>query len=139
MPSDPASSGSTLKGLPTRVLVDMSSDQPGEPGVRRTTDPAVVRSVVEARGGYPAHEPRTEGQGDQGLLQIGRHGREEELKEISWDAFAEEFREKDLEFVYPDDATDDVPGAGESAPIDSDVGGTGEVDPVGELRKRSGR
>ena len=35
---DPAHSGTTLKGLPVHLLADMSSDQPGEPGVRRTTD-----------------------------------------------------------------------------------------------------
>jgi len=109
----------------------MSSDQPGEPAVRRTTDPALVRSVVESRGGYPAHEPQTEGQGDQGLLQIGRLGREEDLKEITWDAFEEEFRDKDLEYVYPDDESD--PDA-----VDGDAG-PGEIDVVGELHERSGR
>ena len=109
----------------------MSSDQPGEPEVRGTTDVAVVRSVVESRGGYPAHEPQTEGLGDRSLLRIGRHGREADLKEISWDAFVEEFREKDLEYVYPDDESD--PDA-----VDGDAG-PGGIDVVGELRERSGR
>lgn len=111
----------------------MSSDsgKTEDPEVRRTTDPAVVRGVLESRGGYPAHEPGSEGQGDQGLLRIGRHGREEDLKEISWDAFEEEFEEKDLAFVYPDDESN--PHA-----VDGDPG-AGEIDAVGELRERSGR
>lgn len=109
----------------------MSNDQSGDSRVRRTTDPTEVRSVVEARGGYPAHEPQSEGQGDQGLLQIGRHGREEDLKEISWEAFEEEFEEKALEFVYPDDESDPDAVDGEA--------GAGEIDEVGELRERSGR
>ena len=104
------------------------SDQTDGPAVRRTTDPSVVRGVLEARGGYPAHEPKSEGQGDQGLLQIGRHGREEELKEISWEEFAAEFDEKALEYVYPDDPSD--PDA-----VDGDAG-MGEIDVVGELRER---
>lgn len=105
----------------------------GDPaaGVRRTTDPAVVRSVVQERGGYPAHEPRSEGQGDRGLLRIGRQGREEDLKEISWEAFEEAFEAKDLEFVYPDDESDPDAVDGEA--------GAGEIDAVGELRKRSDR
>ena len=107
------------------------SDETGGPQVRRTTDPGVVRGVVEERGGYPAHESKTEGQGDRGLLAIGRHGREEALKEITWEAFAAEFEEKDLEFVYPDDPSDPDAVDGEA--------GVGEVDVVGELREHSGR
>lgn len=109
----------------------MSSDRDrsGDPDVRRTTDPAEVRGVVEARGGYPAHESMTEGQGDQGLLAIGRHGREEALKEISWDEFAAEFEEKALEYVYPGDESDPEAVDGEA--------GVGEIDVVGELRERS--
>lgn len=109
------------------------SDQSDDPadGVRRTTDPAEARGVVEARGGYPGHEPRSEGQGDQGLLRIGRYGREEDLKEISWETFEEEFEENDLEYVYPGDESD--PDA-----VDGDAG-AGEIDVVGELRERSGR
>lgn len=107
------------------------SDRSTEPAVRRTTNPSIVRSVVESRGGYPAHEPRSEGQGDHGLLQIGRRGREEDLKEITWDEFSAEFEAKDLEFVYPEDESD--PDA-----VDGDPG-RGEVDVVGELHERSGR
>lgn len=106
----------------------MSSDQLDDLELRRTTDPAVVRGVLESRGGYPDHEQRTEEQGDQGLLRIGRHGREEAVKEITWDEFAEEFGEKDLEYVYPGDP-------GSAATVDGDAG-TGEIDEVGELRER---
>lgn len=96
----------------------MSSDQ--EHDVRRTTDPALVRSVVEDRGGYPAHAAASEGQDDHGLLRIGRHGREEDLTESTWEEFAEEFEEKGLEYRYPDDPE-----------------GAEGIDEVGELREQS--
>ena len=107
------------------------SDETGDTQVRRTTDPTVVRGVVEERGGYPAHESKTEGQGDRGLLALGRHGREEGLKEITWDEFADEFEEKALEFVYPEDPSDPDAVDGEA--------GVGEIDAVGELRERPDR
>lgn len=74
--------------------------------VRRTTDPTLLRSVIEDRGGYPAHVPETEGEGDQGLLRVGFHDRDEDLKEISWDEFQEEIQEKDLVGIYTEDGTD---------------------------------
>lgn len=77
-----------------------------DPAIHHATDPALVRSIVEERGGYPAHAPDSEGQGDQGLLRIGFRDRDEDFKEISWDAFFEEFEEKDLAFVYADDGSD---------------------------------
>ena len=99
----------------------MSSERTDD-DLRRTTDSALVRSVIEERGGYPAHEPRSEGQGDQGLLRIGEHGSDDDLKEISWEAFSEEFEEKNLAYVYPED---------ESDARDADVG------PLGKFVKRS--
>lgn len=77
-----------------------------DPPVRHTTDRTLVRSVVEERGGYPAHAPESEGQGDQGLLRIGFRDRNEDLKEITWEAFFEEFDEKDLAFVYAPDGSE---------------------------------
>lgn len=82
----------------------MSSDPPDDAERRETTDHALVRSIVEEHGGYPAHEPGTEGEGDQGLLRIGDRDRGEDLKEISWEAFFEEFEQKDLALYYSEDS-----------------------------------
>ena len=98
------------------------SNESTDDEVRRTTDSALARSVIEERGGFPAHEPRSEGQGDQGLIQIGEHGSDDDLKELSWDEFAAEFEEKELVYVYPED---------ESAAADAGI------DPLGRLEKRS--
>lgn len=81
----------------------MSSDQSADRTVRHATDPTLVRSIVEERGGYPAHAPQSEGQGDEGLLRIGFRDRDEDLKEISWEEFREGFDEKDLAAVYADE------------------------------------
>jgi len=84
----------------------MPDDQDSDGDVHRTTDPTLLRSVIEERGGYPAHVPQSEGQGDQGLLRIGFRDRDEDLKEISWDEFREEVREKDLVGIYSEDGSD---------------------------------
>ncbi len=68
---------------------------------RQTTNPTLVRSVVEKRGGFPAHKAQTEGEGDHGLIVLGEYGDDEDVTEITWDEFEDEFKEKDLKFVYP--------------------------------------
>ncbi|MDG5776577.1 hypothetical protein VB773_22620 [Haloarculaceae archaeon H-GB2-1] len=84
----------------------MSNDEPQGDDVRQTDDPGLLRSVVEELGGYPAHVPQTEGQGDQGLLRIGFRDEDEDLKEITWREFSEEFAEKDLVGFYREDGAD---------------------------------
>lgn len=94
------------------VPVDGTDAMPSErddPTIHHATDPTLVRSIIEARSGYPAHAPDTEGKGDQGLLRVGFRDREEELTELSWEAFFREFEEKDLAVVYADDGSDVVP------------------------------
>ncbi|RDI69662.1 hypothetical protein [Halopelagius longus] len=86
------------------------SNEPDDADVRRTTEPTLARTVIENHGGYPAHEPQSEGQGDGGLLRVGMRDENEDLKEISWEAFEDEFEEKDLELVYAEDAETDVGG-----------------------------
>ncbi len=89
----------------------MSSDQHDEATVRYATDPTLVRTLVDERGGYPAHLARSEGQGDQGLLRVGFPGIEdEEFREISWEEFEAEFEEKDLAAAYPEDEDATVDG-----------------------------
>lgn len=84
----------------------MASDQGDAAEVRRTSDPTLLRSVVEERGGYPAHRQHSEGEGDGGLLRVGFRDRDEDLKQISWDEFLDEFEEKDLVGVYATDGGD---------------------------------
>lgn len=77
--------------------------------VRTTTDHALVKRLVEDRDGYPAHVAGSEGEGDQGLLRIGFPDADdgEDLKEISWEAFFEEFEGKDLSFAYREGGEED--------------------------------
>lgn len=84
----------------------MSADQNTDSSVEQTTEPTLARTVIEERGGYPAHPPQSEGEGDSGLLRVGFRDRDEDLKEISWDQFSEEFEEKDLVALYRDDGGD---------------------------------
>lgn len=86
------------------------SNEPDDSDVRRTTEPTLARTVIEDRGGYPAHDPQSEGEGDSGLLRVGLRDRDEDLKEISWDEFEAEFEEKDLALVYAEDDDADVGG-----------------------------
>ncbi len=79
-----------------------------------TTDHAVVRDLVEEYDGYPAHVERTEGN-DSGLLRLAfpdvesRDGDpNEDLKELSWEEFFEEFDRERLALVYPEDLGDDA-------------------------------
>ena len=87
-----------------------SNDQP-ERDERRTTTYALIRSVVEERGGYPAHRSKTEGQGDRGLLMVADRDDGGDHEEITWEQFFEEFDEKDLAFVYLEDPEDDEVGS----------------------------
>lgn len=85
----------------------MPSD--GDDGERRhASNPTLARSVIEDRGGYPAHEPQSEGQGDRGLLRVGLVGEDEDLKEISWEEFeADDARDGKSMFLQPRDADDE--------------------------------
>lgn len=86
------------------------SNERDDNDVRRATEPTLARTLIEDRGGYPAHEPQSEGQGDSGLLRVGFHDRDEDLKEISWEEFEAEFEEKDLVLEYAEDDDADVEG-----------------------------
>lgn len=80
--------------------------------VQTTTEHALVRKLIEDREGYPAHLESSEGQGDSGLLQVGLTDEDEgqggeDLKELSWEQFFEEFEEKDLAFAYREGGEED--------------------------------
>lgn len=85
----------------------MSNSQSESDDVASTTDHTLLRSVIEEHGGYPAHVSESEGRGDHGLLRIGfREGNvDEDLKQISWDQFFDEFDEKGLVGVYAEDGS----------------------------------
>ncbi|MBX0297456.1 hypothetical protein [Haloarcula nitratireducens] len=71
--------------------------------VEYATEPTLARTLIEDRGGYPGHPPESEGEGDRGLLRIGFRDQDEDLKEISWEQFREEFEEKELAVAYRPD------------------------------------
>lgn len=83
----------------------MSPEQ-NDPAVRQATDPTLARTVIEERDGYPAHLSQSEGEGDRGLLRVGFRDRDEDLEEISWEQFSDEFTEKNLAAVYRTDEGD---------------------------------
>lgn len=82
---------------------DDQTEQRDDDEVQYATEPTLARTLIEERSGYPAHLPASEGEGDSGLLRVGFHDRDENLKEISWDQFREEFDEKGLALAYRDD------------------------------------
>ncbi|ELZ28503.1 hypothetical protein C474_15394 [Halogeometricum pallidum JCM 14848] len=75
-----------------------------ESDVEHTDDPWTAQSVVEGRGGYPGHAAQSESEGA-GLLRIGFRDDDEEMKDISWEEFREEFEERELALVYSTDGT----------------------------------
>ncbi|MDS0258912.1 hypothetical protein NDI56_05840 [Haloarcula sp. S1CR25-12] len=81
----------------------MTPDQNDDPEIAHAEEPTLARTIIEERDGYPAHVRASEGEGDSGLLRVGFRGREEDLKELSWEQFREEFTEKDLVALYRPD------------------------------------
>ena len=80
-----------------------------------TTDRALVRDLVEEYGGYPAHVEQSEGEGDRGLLRVAfpdvpsrDADRNEDLKELSWETFFDQFEEEGLALVYPENLGDEA-------------------------------
>lgn len=75
------------------------SDSEGE--TRRTTDHETIRNWAEERGGTPATVADTGDESDPGILRFDfEDGDDEDLQEISWDAFFETFEENDLAMLY---------------------------------------
>lgn len=99
-----APSGSPREGEASDANGD--ADENDDDAVRRATDSTLLRSVIEERGGYPAHVPESEGEGDGGLLRVGFRDRDEDLEEISWEEFREEIEERDLVGFYTEDGSD---------------------------------
>src|SRR4051794_26576121 len=67
-----------------------------------TIDRDEIRRWVEDRGGFPAHVPRTEGEGDPGVLRIDYPGfsGEDSLERIDWEQWFKWFDRDNLAFLY---------------------------------------
>lgn len=71
---------------------------------KTTTEHEEIRRWAESRGGKPAAVKRTHQGGDVGIIRImfpdapqSEHG---DLVEIGWDAFFQEFEDRNLAFLY---------------------------------------
>ena len=71
---------------------------------KTTTDHDEIRKWAEARGGRPAAVRSTHGKGGTGIIRIefpdAPNAKDDNLEEISWDAFFEKFDESDLALLY---------------------------------------
>jgi hypothetical protein len=74
-----------------------------------TTDHAVIRQWIEARGGRPSVVAGTEGEDGEGILRVDFGPKEERLEEISWKAFFETFEDRKLAFLHQDNTADGQP------------------------------
>ena len=72
-----------------------------------TTDHAVIRNWIEARGGHPAIVKATEhdGKGD-GILRVDFRDHGDKLDDVDWDAFFKVFDENKLAFLHQDKTAD---------------------------------
>ena len=66
----------------------------------QTTDHDEIREWVEDHDGQPARVEGTGDGDDGGLLRIDFDESDDDLEDISWDEFFEEFEENDLALVY---------------------------------------
>ena len=72
-----------------------------------TTDHDTIRKWAESQGGKPAAVDRTHQGGDVGIVRImfpkAQQSQHENLVEISWDEFFEEFEKRKLALLYDKD------------------------------------
>lgn len=72
-----------------------------------TTDHDAIRKWAEGKGGKPAAVDRTHKDGDVGIIRImfpkSPRSEHENLVEISWDEFFQEFEERELALIYDED------------------------------------
>jgi hypothetical protein len=69
-----------------------------------TTDHETIRKWAESKGGKPAAVDRTHRGGDVGIIRIifpqAQQSEHDELVEITWDEFFDEFDKRNLALVY---------------------------------------
>jgi hypothetical protein len=77
-------------------------------GTRTTTDHDEIRRWAEQNGGKPAAVARTHKDGDVGIIRImfpdAPNSEHDDLVEISWDEFFEEFEGRKLALLYDPDS-----------------------------------
>lgn len=74
-------------------------------GSQTTTDHDTIREWAEDNDGQPARVEGTgDGDDDGGLLRIDFGDEDEDLEEISWDEFFDEFEDSNLALVYEEDS-----------------------------------
>jgi hypothetical protein len=73
----------------------------------QTHNHQTIREWAEQRGGVPARVMGTEINGDAGILRIHfpKFSKNEELQEISWEDFFNDFEKDRLDFLYQDHKT----------------------------------
>ncbi|MGW4152636.1 SAP domain-containing protein [Micromonospora chersina] len=86
--------------------VDDEPERPGRSLV--TTDHEVIRRWAEARKGLPTTVDGTEHDGHAGVLRFDfpSNGREQRLREISWEEWFRTFDERRLNFIYQEERSD---------------------------------
>ncbi|MEU9824780.1 SAP domain-containing protein [Micromonospora chersina] len=86
--------------------VDDEPERPGRSLV--TTDHEVIRRWAQARKGVPTTVDGTEHDGHAGVLRFDfpSNGREQRLREISWEEWFRAFDERRLNFIYQEERSD---------------------------------
>ncbi|MGN9811094.1 hypothetical protein ACTMSW_17240 [Micromonospora sp. BQ11] len=86
--------------------VDDEAERPGRSLV--TTDHDVIRQWAEARKGVPCTVDGTEHDGHAGVLRFDfpAGGREDRLREISWEDWFDAFDRRRLNFIYQEERSD---------------------------------
>src|SRR3954463_16188510 len=70
---------------------------------KTTTNHEEIRRWVESRGGRPSHVIETASDSDEGILRIDFGEPDDELEEISWEAWLQAFEDNNLAFLYQDE------------------------------------
>ncbi|MER7330602.1 MULTISPECIES: hypothetical protein [unclassified Micromonospora] len=90
-------------------VIDSVDDEPERPGRSLvTTDHDVIRQWAEARKGVPCTVDGTDHDGHAGVLRFDfpANGREDRLREISWEKWFEAFDKRRLNFIYQEERAD---------------------------------
>ncbi|WP_372495054.1 hypothetical protein [Micromonospora phytophila] len=99
----------TSKSLKYSQEIDSVDDEPERPGRSLvTTDHEVIRRWAESRKGVPCTVDGSEHDGHAGVLRFDfpANGREDRLREISWEEWFAAFDQRRLNFIYQEERSD---------------------------------
>ena len=70
----------------------------------QTHDHQIIKKWAEERNGVPARVAGTEANGDEGILRIHfpEFSKSDDLEQISWEDFFDDFEKDKLDFLYQD-------------------------------------